>query len=159
MSFGIVFHSIWQWVLQRARETGLSNIDLSHNFGTPIVGETADWWLNDVHNSALEAANVQEALKKALTQEDVLEGQNGGGAGMTCHQFPAGTGTSSRVVDGKYTVGILCQSNYGHTHDLQIDGVPIGKLLLKEGMTKVQEEHSKRLSAKADEGSIVIILM
>ena len=95
----------------------------------------------------------------AMTQDEIQEGQNGGGAGMTCHQFPGGTGTSSRVVDGKYTVGVLCQSNYGHTHDLQIAGVPIGKLLLQKGMTRVQEEYSNRVGAKTDDGSIVIILM
>jgi D-aminopeptidase len=53
---------------------------------------------------------------------------------------------------------VLVQTNYGHTHDLQIGGVPIGKLLLKD--KKMEEEKTeKSLSGKADEGSIVIILM
>jgi D-aminopeptidase len=134
---------------------------ISHNFGTPIVGETADWWLNDVYNSMLQTSDVERALCNTLTQEEVIEGQNGGGAGMTCHMFPGGTGTSSRVVQGSkagetYTVGVLCQSNYGKTYDFQIGGVPIGKLLLKEG---VLDEKNKVPTGKADDGSIVIILM
>jgi D-aminopeptidase len=38
------------------------------------VGETADWILNDVHNSALEAENVMQAFENAKTQVDVEEG-------------------------------------------------------------------------------------
>lgn len=139
--------------------------DISHNYGTPIIAETADWYLNDVYDSALKEADVLQAFKNAVTQEEVLEGQNGGGAGMTCHMFPAGTGTSSRLVkktadgDETYTVGVLCQSNYGHTHDLQIGGVPIGELLLKENAGPMPVNQEEKLSGKADDGSIVVILM
>lgn len=153
--------AIWEWILQRARDKGLSSDVVSHNYGSPVVGETADWWLNDVHRSMLAAADVEQAFRNALTQEEVLEGQHGGGAGMTCHMFPAGTGTSSRVVQGgeageSYTVGVLVQTNYGRTYDFQVAGVPIGKLLLKENTV---EEATKVPSGKADDGSIVIILM
>ncbi|KFZ02034.1 hypothetical protein V500_00484 [Pseudogymnoascus sp. VKM F-4518 (FW-2643)] len=162
ISFGLVFQEVWQWILQRARDKGMSLNDISHDYGTPIVAETADWWLNDVHNSALKPEHVHSAFKRAIEQENVEEGQYGGGAGMTCHMFPGGTGTSSRVVkckDGKtYTVGILCQTNYGHTHDMQIAGVPVGKLLLKD--KKLAEEKTvKTASGKVDEGSIVVILI
>lgn len=161
VSLGIVYSAIWQWVLQRARDKNLSLNVISHNYGTPIVGETADWWLNDVHNSMLQASDVEQALRNALTQREVIEGQNGGGAGMTCHMFPGGTGTSSRVVKGSksgetYTVGILCQSNYGKTYDFQVGGIPVGKLLLKE---KVLDEKKKVPTGKADDGSIVVVLM
>lgn len=162
-SFGIVFHTIWQWTLNHARKNGISLADLSHNYGTPIVGETADWWLNDVYKSPLEAEIVYEAFDKALTQDAVQEGQYGGGAGMTCHMFPGGTGTSSRVVDGtdgkRYTVGIICQSNYGLTYDLQIAGVPMGKLILKEKGSPVHTRRAESAAGKADDGSIVIYLM
>jgi D-aminopeptidase len=166
VSFGIVFHSIWQWTLQQAQKTGLSLNDISHNYGTPIVGETADWILNDVYNSALKEEDVLQAFTNSETQEEVLEGQNGGGAGMTCHMFPGGTGTSSRIVKGgkgeTYTIGVIVQSNYGHTRDLQIGGVPVGKLLAKE--RTAEEEASiwdipSAGSGKADDGSIVIYLM
>lgn len=103
-----------------------------------------------------------DAIKAAMDQTEVLEGQHGGGAGMTCHMFPGGTGTSSRIVkgskeDGKeYTVGVLVQTNYGHNYDLQIGGMPIGKLLLKE---QKEGAESKVPSGKADDGSILIYLM
>lgn len=90
---------------------------------------------------------------------------------MTCHMFPAGTGTSSRIVteipDGtgqKYTIRALTQTNYKHTNDMQIAGVPIGKLLLKEGTLTMPTKDPVRakegsLGGKADDGSIVVILM
>lgn len=166
MSFGIVFQSIWQWTLQQAKNRDASLNEISHNFGTPVVGETCDWILNDVYDTALKAEDVLQAFSNSETQEEVLEGQNGGGAGMTCHMFPAGTGTSSRIVKGgngeTYTIGVIVQSNYGHTPDLQIGGVPIGKLLVKE---RTPEEEAaiwnipNRGHGKADDGSIVIYLM
>jgi D-aminopeptidase len=165
----MVFHGIWQWTLKRAQEKGLSLSDISHNYGTPVVGETADWILNDVYNSALKEEDVLQAFKNAETQEEVLEGQHGGGAGMTCHMFPGGTGTSSRLVNGengeKYTIGVIVQSNYGHTRDFQIGGVPIGKLLVA---SRTPEEEAaiwntpkaqQAVSGKADDGSILIYLM
>lgn len=98
-----------------------------------------------------------------MTQTEVQEGQHGGGAGMTCHFYPAGTGTSSTVVNGngeeKYTVGVLCQTNYGHIPDLQIAGVPVGKLILKQIGSPVHAKDNKPKAGKADEGSIVVILM
>jgi len=115
-----------------------------------------------VYQSALTQENVADAFKAAMTQTEVLEGQHGGGAGMTCHMFPGGTGTSSRIVKGgeedgrEYTVGVLVQTNYGHNYDLHIGGVPIGKLLLKE---QKEAPQSKVPTGKADDGSIVIFLM
>jgi D-aminopeptidase len=69
--------------------------------------------------------HVYEALDKASSQPEVLEGSYGGGTGMVCHQFKGGTGTSSRVVKGEggdYTVGVLVQANYGRQPDLTIGG-------------------------------------
>jgi D-aminopeptidase len=124
-----------------------------------------------VYDSALPPSLVQEALDIAYTnggQPEVLEGQNGGGAGMTCHMFPGGTGTSSRLVDGeqdgqsipgKYTVGVICQSNYGHKPYLNIGGVPVGKLLLKEAAETKGEKSVEPEGGKLGEGSIVIYIM
>jgi len=105
------------------------------------------------------------AFDNALTQKEVQEGQYGGGAGMTCHMFPGGTGTSSRVVVGgkgkgeEYVVGVLCQTNYGHTRDLNIGGVPVGKLLLKEKEELQKKETESQVGGKIGEGSIVVILI
>ncbi|CZS97225.1 related to aminopeptidase [Rhynchosporium agropyri] len=169
-SFGTVFQQIWEWTLKNAREKNTSLETMSHNYGTPIVAETADWWLNDVHAAGLKPETVQEAFTNALTQKEVMESQYGGGAGMTCHHFPGGTGTSSRIVKGgegsegaEFTVGVLCQTNYGHVPDLQIGGVPIGKLILKEKGHPVHMPDSTdekvTTGGKAEDGSIVIILI
>ncbi|PQE29969.1 peptidase family S58 protein [Rutstroemia sp. NJR-2017a WRK4] len=158
LSLGTVFQSVWTWILKRAQEKNASLNELSHNYGTPVVGETADWLLNDVYQSALTPAEAAAAFENAFTQREVQEGQYGGGAGMTCHMFPGGTGTSSRVFEG-YTVGVLCQSNYGHMRDLQIGGVPVGKLLLKEQKELAEKEKEAEKGGKVGEGSIVIILI
>lgn len=104
-----------------------------------------------------------------MTQEEVQEGQFGGGAGMTCHLFPGGTGTSSRVFgevpwesgegEKKFTVGVLVQSNYGHLRDFIVGGVPIGRLLLKESKELEEKERASEKNGKIGEGSIIIILM
>src|SRR5262249_48149761 len=54
----------------------------------------------------------------------------GGGTGMICHEFKAGIGTASRLVesDGEtFTVGALVQANYGNREMLRVDGVPGGR--------------------------------
>ncbi|KAL2356521.1 peptidase family S58-domain-containing protein [Cryomyces antarcticus] len=160
LSLGIVYHTIWQWMIAQSKRNGQDTYNMGRHYGTPVVGETADWGLNDIYRSALLPLHVDEALSKALTRDGVQEGQFGGGAGMTCHQFTGGTGTSSRVVKGEaeeYTVGVLVQSNYGHLGDLRIGGVPIGKLL-------AQEKEAGSAAAKqsglgpAGEGSCVILI-
>ncbi|KAI9741430.1 MAG: hypothetical protein M1818_004236 [Claussenomyces sp. TS43310] len=171
-SLGIVYHTIWQHTLALAKARGDAPRQLSRAYGTPVVGETADWWLNDVHDSALPASVVHEALRAAYAnggQREVLEGQHGGGAGMTCHMFPGGTGTSSRLVDGerdgatvagRYTVGVICQSNYGHKPYLTIGGVPVGKLLVNAAAAnEAAKEQERSVGGKLDDGSIVIYIM
>lgn len=88
---------------------------------------------------------------------------------MTCHLFPGGTGTSSRVFgevpwesgegEKKFTVGVLVQSNYGHLRDFIVGGVPIGRLLLKESKELEEKERASEKNGKIGEGSIIIILM
>lgn len=49
---------------------------------------------------------------------------------MICHGFKGGTGTASRVLEGKfggYTVGVLVQANHGRRANLTIAGVPVGR--------------------------------
>lgn len=83
--------------------------------------------------------------------------------------FPGGTGTSSRVSKGEgekvYTTGVLVQSNYGMVQDLHVGGIPMGKLIVKEKGSPVHMPVLKDgkvpepIGGKADDGSIVIILM
>ncbi|WP_315744829.1 MULTISPECIES: P1 family peptidase [unclassified Bradyrhizobium] len=94
----------------------------------PVVGETLDSRLNDVHGRSLKLEHVFAAMDNA-GGGPVPEGNVGGGTGMTAYQFKGGTGTSSRVVAVKrqrYTVGVLVQANHGRRSDLRIAGMPIG---------------------------------
>ena len=119
--------------------------------------------LNVVEDTYIEEKHVEEAFKAAETQEEVLEGSYGGGAGMSCHGFKGGVGTSSRAI-GEYMVGVIVQTNYGFLVDLSIGGVPIGKLLAKEMEEKengkaAKEKESSTPAGRAAEGSIVIVIM
>jgi D-aminopeptidase len=59
-------------------------------------------------------------------------------------------------------IGVITQSNYGHTRDLQIGGVPVGKMLIKE-RTPEEEAAIWNIpsggSGKADVCSIAIYLI
>jgi D-aminopeptidase len=97
----------------------------------PVVGETYDGWLSDAPASTLGSAELRQALN-AAGGGPVAEGAVGGGAGMICHGFKGGIGTSSRRVNvgGEgYTVGVLVQANHGLRHQLVVDGVKVGRLI------------------------------
>jgi D-aminopeptidase len=99
----------------------------------PVVGETSDGRLNDVHGFHVRAEHVHSALDSA-SSGPTLEGSVGGGTGMVCHGFKGGIGTSSRVVareKGGYTVGVLVQANHGVRERLQVAGVPVGQLIAR----------------------------
>lgn len=179
LSLGTVFDGIWDWVLETQDELGWDGLTRARHYGTPVVGETADWIVNsDVRSSRLDKNDIKHCLKNLRSKEDggtVLEGQAGGGAGMTCHQFAGGTGTSSRLIAADhdkqehYTVGALCQTNYGHLHDLVIGGVPVGRLLQKENTTReasaddAADMHapagSQQYAGRTKDGSILVLLI
>ena len=144
-SLGTVVDGVWDFVIRQQDKLGWDELTRSRHYGTPVVGETADWTVNaDVRHSRVSREDIKRAFDGLKSKEDgafVEEGQYGGGSGMTCHHFTGGTGTSSRLVGGgngskEYTLGVIVQSNYGRLGDLQIGGVPVGRLLLKE---KVQQ--------------------
>ncbi len=92
-----------------------------------VVGETNDGFLNDIRGRHVTKEDVLSALKNAKPGM-VEEGVAGAGTGTTCFGFKGGIGTSSRKLPvslGGYTVGVLVQTNFGGS--LQIDGVPVGK--------------------------------
>ena len=67
--------------------------------------------------------------------EDFEGGQRGAGAGTICYGFKGGIGSASRLVEvegKKYTIGVLVQSNFGATRCLTINGVPVGREILRE---------------------------
>jgi D-aminopeptidase len=97
----------------------------------PVVGETYDGLLNDIHGQHVTELHVIEALE-SVSSGPVAEGSVGGGTGMVCHQFKGGIGTSSRVLpdeEGGWTVGVLVQANYGRRENLRVGGVPVGAMI------------------------------
>lgn len=119
-SVGVVRDAILQW---QAARPGLQP------WGLPVVAETYDGELNDINGFHVKPQHVFAALDTAAGGP-VAEGNAGGGTGMRCLGFKAGTGTASRVLAadaGGYTVGVLVQCNFGLRQDLRVAGVPVGQ--------------------------------
>ena len=94
-----------------------------------VVGETNDGELNDIRKRVITRDDVLAAID-AAREGPVQEGAVGAGTGTVAFGWKGGVGTSSRRLPaelGGYTVGVLVQSNYGGT--LQIDGTPVGLAL------------------------------
>lgn len=98
----------------------------------PVVGETNDSFLNDLRGRHVHQEHVWQAIKSA-TDGAVAEGNVGAGTGTACFQLKGGIGTASRVVlDGRFTVGALVQTNYGDRAEMTMYGVPLGAHLMAE---------------------------
>ena len=117
------------------------------DWSLPVVGETWDGLLNDINGFHVKAEHVFEALESA-SDGPVAEGNVGGGTGMICHGFKGGIGTASRVADG-YTVAVLVQANHGRRSRLQVNGVPVGRVLGPERIA---------LPARPPAGGSIIVL-
>jgi len=94
-----------------------------------VVGETNDGELNNIRKRYVTKEDVVKAIETAK-DGPVEEGGVGAGTGTVAFGIKGGIGTASRVLPasmGGYTVGVLCQSNYGGI--LQIDGVQVGQLM------------------------------
>ena len=160
VALGKVYDAIWHWSFRQSREAGQSRVDLMNNYGAPVIGETSDAYLNDLTLDSVQQHHVYEAFENTKTQSEVQEGSHGGGTGMLCSQFKGGTGTSSRIVpgdagEGDYTVGVIVQTNHGLKQDLQIGGVPIGALLMKEQA----QAQSQKASSHGMGGSILVYII
>lgn len=117
----------------------------------PVVGETNDSGLNDIHGRHVKKQHVFSAIKNAKSGP-VKEGSVGAGTGTRALGFKGGIGTSSRILPndlGAYTVGVLVQSNFGSS--LKINGAPIGRELNKSAF-------SSKIPYDNDEGSCMIIV-
>jgi D-aminopeptidase len=113
----------------------------------PIVGETNDGKLNNIRARALTVEQMLQAIH-AASEGQVAEGCIGAGTGTVCFGWKGGIGSSSRALpeaQGGYTVGASVQSNFGGV--LQMDGIPIGKLL-----QEASASHSP------GDGSIMIVI-
>ena len=81
------------------------------------------------------------------------QGNTGGGTGMICQGFKAGTGSASRLIEGiefgenkTYTVAALVQANFGAKRDLRFGGVPVGRIML-------EREEAQNASSVSNEGT------
>lgn len=118
----------------------------------PVVGETNDGYLNTIRERTVTQQDVLDAIQSAQTGP-VAQGDMGAGTGTVAFGFKGGIGTSSRKLPqslGGYTVGVLVQTNFGGV--LQVDGVPIGKLLHKYYLSE------KLNPAPSPDGSCMIVV-
>jgi L-aminopeptidase/D-esterase-like protein len=121
----------------------------------PVVAETYDGRLNDVHGFHVKAEHVYSALDGARPGP-VREGNVGGGTGMICHGFKGGTGTASRRLpeaQGGYTVGALVQANHGRREDFRI----AGRTLAQE-FSDIPSAFVDQPDAAHEAGSIIAII-
>jgi D-aminopeptidase len=98
------------------------------DWSLPVVGETWDGFLNDINGFHVRPEHVAAALAEAH-DGPVEEGSVGGGTGMVCHGFKGGIGTSSRVVEDGWTLGVLVQANHGRRARLRVNGIAVGEAI------------------------------
>ena len=116
----------------------------------PMVGECDDSSLSDGRDVQVTADDVLVALEAARGAEagPLEEGAVGAGTGMIAFGLKGGIGTASRVVDG-HTVAALVLANFGDLDQLTVDGVPVGRQLVADGV---------RSASDAPAGSCIAVL-
>jgi D-aminopeptidase len=130
------------WLLEQPGMAGVRSIN-------PLVAETNDGSLNAIRSRPISAAEVRAALAAADTGA-VAEGSVGAGTGTITYGWKGGIGTASRQTGpGGPTVGVLVQTNHGG--DFQILGVPVGRELGRNGLTR-------RAPPPDHEGSIIMVV-
>jgi D-aminopeptidase len=120
-SVGTVRDAVIEW--GRPRLTSVFSCCL------PVVAETWDGDLNDIYGFHVKRQHVFSALE-AAKPGPVAEGNVGGGTGMQCLGFKGGIGTASRVLsaaNGRFTIGVLVQCNFGLRSQLRVAGIPVGE--------------------------------
>jgi D-aminopeptidase len=93
-------------------------------FALPVAAETYDGFLNDINGFHLTDQHVFDAINGATTGA-IEEGSVGGGTGMTCFGFKAGSGTASRRVQygqDAYVLGAFVQANFGSRAEFTLQG-------------------------------------
>jgi L-aminopeptidase/D-esterase-like protein len=149
-SVGVVRDTIIAWQVK--------NQALFQLWSCPLVSETADGWLSDMHGFHVQPEHVWAALDGAQGGL-IAEGNVGGGTGMICYEFKGGTGTASRKLPeklGGYIVGALAQCNFGRRFQLTVAGVPVGQHITEEACFTNGENPFRESSPES--GSLVMIL-
>jgi len=147
-SVGLVHDAVWDWRRVNNFHDGTSEFGWA---SLPVVAETWDGRLNDIHGNHVKREHVFAALDGAMFGP-VTEGNVGGGTGMVCHRFKGGIGTASRKTDGGFTLGVIVQANYGTRESLTIAGVPVGR----EIMDLMPDIHS--INPPIEGNSIIVIV-
>ena len=129
------------WMLE---QPGMENVRSIN----PLVAETNDGTLSAIRSRPVGADQVRAALA-AADSGTVAEGSVGAGTGTIAYGWKGGIGTSSRVAGTSgLTVGVLVQANHGG--DLSILGVPVGRELGRNGITRGQ--------TRPGDGSIIMVV-
>ncbi|MCP4752086.1 MAG: P1 family peptidase [Proteobacteria bacterium] len=147
-SVGMVHHAAVGWMVKQYP----GHFQQDHAWAMPVVAETYDGMTNDICGRHVREEHVLSAIGSAASGP-LAEGNVGGGTGMQTYDFKGGTGTSSRRVEigcQEYTVGVLVQSNFGSRKDLNLFGVPVGKLWNQKGA--VSETTGR------ETGSIIVVI-
>ncbi|OCW58575.1 P1 family peptidase [Hoeflea olei] len=121
-SCGIARDATIRWAVDRLADR------FHDDFALPVAAETYDGFLNDINGFHVQTGHVLEAIENARGGP-IEEGSVGGGTGMKCFGFKAGSGTASRRVSqfgADYTVGVFVQANFGTRRHLTILGRPVG---------------------------------
>lgn len=145
-SVGVVRDAVVKWQVRHGF--------LYQDYTYPIVAETFDGYLNDINGFHVKEEDAYAALNSAR-RGPVAEGNVGGGTGMICFEFKCGTGTASRRLPGKeggYTVGVLVQANFGLRYQLQVAGVPVGRMIKENAPFSSSEDRDN------ERGSIIIVV-
>lgn len=124
----------------------------------PVCGETWDGWLNHP-GVEYPAEELAFAALDGATTGPVEEGSVGGGTGMVCYSYKAGSGTASRLVDHQGTehvVGVWAQANFGSREELIVCGHKVGLELLDDD--PIGDAWKANLGAPPGAGSIIVIV-
>jgi D-aminopeptidase len=120
---GTALHAATRYLARRYPQQAREEIPIA------VVAECDDGFLHDHLTFALAEEDVWAALDSASTAP-VEEGCVGAGTGMALFSFKGGIGSASRVVEieaGRFTVGVLVETNFGRRPQLTIAGIPIGR--------------------------------
>jgi D-aminopeptidase len=145
---GPVHRGVIDWALKRRPE-------LASRWHLPVVAETWDGYLSDVNGPHVTEETTETALDNAR-RGPLQEGSVGGGTGMSCYGYKAGTGTSSRrlrVAGGDYMLGAIVQANFGQRSELVVAGRHIGALLTDDNPMRNTSQASR-----AGAGSCVAVI-
>lgn len=147
LNVGKVHDALVGYMDARCRADGVEMSSIN-----PVVGECNDAAFNAITDRPVEAAHVMRAIETA--SEDFEEGCVGAGAGTVCHGLKGGIGSASRVLEiagGRYTLGVLVQSNHGTLEELHVMERPLGKEIIEKRRAQPTPEPN-------DRGSIMMVL-